>query len=440
MSFSGASRRMFSSWWKQKVSFFGTRLNQTGPLFRSRWIHTYVRRPQAANLAQFGNGGYRNGWTVYEDLKFLSYGSHMIFFLLLPPMVKLFTTKVDVIRDDSISDSFWEESNFQRGKNVPCLTQDSATLDPRLLDIFSNAQASLELKLSQQVKELKEKARRGLEERQKKGHAAVKLNTFRGLPLTPDQLMACMRVSESARHATKSTPTFLSYNLPAEVDLVSYKNELTGLYEGYRSGSVSESEYCSRLKSVMTQLSNAGLRTMDVNELYKLAVRHVHALQLYSLEESLVDSVIFSSTRDDMAQKRYEITQKFEIRKNRIHRHKSKRSSGKQDVESCMRRSSWLRYAVKDPACFAELSQFAIITQKSKKFIQNLSEMFLSSSKSSSKDYYYRKDTMLGVIKTLMDYNRYDEARIVMKKLEKLYGGDRKLMGRLSGIRAKLSA
>lgn len=46
-----------------------------------------------------------NGWTVTSDLKFVSFGSHMIFFMMLPTVVHYYTSnsRVNVIRDDDLS-------------------------------------------------------------------------------------------------------------------------------------------------------------------------------------------------------------------------------------------------------------------------------------------------------------------------------------------------
>lgn len=46
-----------------------------------------------------------NKWNHYDELKLMSYSSHLAFFMLLPPLVKMYMTKVEVIRDDTLLES-----------------------------------------------------------------------------------------------------------------------------------------------------------------------------------------------------------------------------------------------------------------------------------------------------------------------------------------------
>ncbi|QPG76493.1 hypothetical protein FOA43_003882 [Brettanomyces nanus] len=398
----GASRRMFSSWWRQNVPLFGARLTHKRAAsstfssfnFRFRWLHTYAKRPKMSSTSgQFGAGCYRNGWNVYEDLKLLSYGSHMIFFLLLPPIVKLFTTKVDVTRDNTLSDLYWDEAAYKN--SVPCLPQGSPALDPKLIDIFSKAKSELQQRLNAQVKRLRNEVKQQQQEQleQKLGRAKT---SFPGiLPQTPADLMSCLHISDTAREL----PTFLAYDNTVRADLSTYRNGLMKLYEGYKLGTVSDVEYTDRLKSLVNQIWRANLGVECSNELCKMAFKQVHSLHLYKLEESLVGTAILSSASNGMAQRRYMIAQKFEIRKSQLHKDQHKHSIShkfvrKLEVEKSMKGSSWLRYMIGEPESFLQLSQFAAATKKSSRFIRNLMDMFLSG-KCAAGEYYYRKEVMV---------------------------------------------
>lgn len=372
-----------------------------------------MKRPQASGLSH-GPGGRAGGWSVYEDLKLLSYGSHMIFFLLLPPVVKLFTTKVDVIKDDTLGDSYWEETALANRAAVPCVPSSTQSLDPQLVDIYSHAKLTLTQRLERRVQQLRKQVEETKVEKKSKS-----VDSY--LPTTPEELMRSL--GQGVSFAT---------NLSQD-NVVAYKNELEQMYESYKLGEMSESEYCQKMMQIIDQLPRAaGLREDEVYELFKVAFTNVHQLKLTNLECELVGKAIMSSVRRDMNQKKYEISRRFQRERigNKKHnlRHRYQLSSNAPDVvDHCMRRSGWLQSMAHDSEMYVALSEFASVARKSTKFIRNITEMFADQT-NKMQNYYYRRDTMEQVIRNLVSVDRCDEAKVVLKKLEKMYGRDVKFL------------
>ncbi|TID30953.1 hypothetical protein CANINC_000475 [Pichia inconspicua] len=61
-----------------------------------RSFHEFTKRPRIS---------YSNKWNVYDEMKLFSYSSHLAFFMLLPPIIQMYTTKVEVTRDDTLEES-----------------------------------------------------------------------------------------------------------------------------------------------------------------------------------------------------------------------------------------------------------------------------------------------------------------------------------------------
>ncbi|ODV87825.1 hypothetical protein CANARDRAFT_53017 [[Candida] arabinofermentans NRRL YB-2248] len=115
-----SARKVFTSWWRPKVPFFydsGILRNPSpgslrkrftsGFMFtRPRMMHTSTKRP-----TPFKGSSSKDKWGVMDDIKLLSFGSHLIFLLMLPTMAKHFSTKVNVIRDNSLSATEFDSSS-----------------------------------------------------------------------------------------------------------------------------------------------------------------------------------------------------------------------------------------------------------------------------------------------------------------------------------------
>lgn len=50
-------------------------------------------------------------WNTYDELKLFSYTSHLAFFMLLPPIIQMYTTKVEVFHDDTLTESSFDVAN-----------------------------------------------------------------------------------------------------------------------------------------------------------------------------------------------------------------------------------------------------------------------------------------------------------------------------------------
>lgn len=399
--------------WRRPLSQNGSMFNQ----FKCKKLHTFAKRPMAPHPMP---NRYKNGWNVYDDLKLLSYGSHMIFFMLLPLGVHMCTMKVDVVRDDTLAESsFLEETLRSQVKNLPVLAK--PTFDSNLLDIFSRSKYQLQSQLEQQVERLRKSVSMAetVPTVSAVPEVAVRheLSVRRELPVEP------VEPEQSAQAVLPTTPQDLQArfsNYTAVSPVETYKTQLTQLYQGLKLGKVSRKEYTEKLSELM----NTPVLSRELTGLYQQILRQLHESKMVSLEDTFVQKAILASKgRNDLEECKFRMSQKFRQRKN----HKRAYTSTKRTVEHRMTRSSWLRDVLCCGDCARIMVEFAATAQKSKRFIVNLLDII--SGKKAAKEQYERKEVMVEVIRILCQYKRQDEARIAFERLEQLYGNDTELIG-----------
>lgn len=436
-----------SSWWKGGLGTLFTSATRGGKsskfgyssffTFKSRFFHSQGARPRVRNasIPQFKAGSRRNGWSVYEDLKLLSYGSHMIFFLLLPPVVKMLTTEVDVVKDDGLGDSFVEDSILGYGtkrslaiSGGSCMT----SFDTQLVDIYAERRQSLTERLEKRIAELRRNVRESLAEKKKvkKTNIEVKIAAPSAkkseYPTTPADLMSCLGITVKGN--TESVESALETSSKECFDV--YESEIQKLFESVKLGKTPLTEYIQSMEYLVDRIPYiSGLTDSQVVELYKEAFKHVHQLGLTQLEQEVMRKAIQSTLPRDMEQKMLEISARFSrergMRSRRRSGYKIKRfapltslQTSWQDGKSALR-SSWVEYMLEDPEMYVALIEVAADTCQSVGFVKAITEMFTAQTEERNSS---QELALKVAVRKLIEKQKYDEANVVVRKLKKLYG------------------
>lgn len=435
-----------SSWWKGGLGTLFTDATRGGKsskfghssffTFKSRFFHSQAARPRVRNasIPQFKAGSRRNGWSVYEDLKLLSYGSHMIFFLLLPPVVKMLTTEVDVVKDDGLGDSFVEDSILGYGtkrslaiSGGSCMT----SFDTQLVDIYAERRQSLTERLEKRIAELRRNVRESLAEKKKveKTNTEVKIAAPSAkkseYPTTPADL-SCLGITVKGN--TEGVESALETSSKECFDV--YESEIQKLFESVKLGKTPLTEYIQSMEYLVDRIPYiSGLTGSQVVGLYKEAFKHVHQLGLTQLKQEVVRKAIQSTLPRDMEQKMLEISARFSrergMRSRRRSGYKIKRFAPLTSLQTSWQdgkgaiRSSWVKYMLEDPEMYVALIEVAADTCRSVGFVKAITEMFTAQKEERNSS---QEQALKVAVRKLIEKQKYDEANVVVRKLKKLYG------------------
>ncbi|KAG7693135.1 hypothetical protein KL930_004780 [Ogataea haglerorum] len=285
-----------------------------------RWMHMGPKRPIPRRVSA-------SGWSVFEDLKLVSFGSHLIFFMLLPPFIKEYTTKIDVVREDAPPElglgeygllanyirqrPFEKVSFLQPGllekpatkQDTPC-DVDSAVLSfpstPDELTECIGVPIYLENTNLSVPKEIDELPRR----------LVSKLKNPGGNTSLPRKYQERQRL---VRHYRMQPYAVGDQNDPANVYLQLEEN-----YNRLTNSQQSSLKYVLNLSRIIEMyLSRTTSYQTESNEIFKVVFTQLYDLELYSLAQVLIE-VVLTTPMDDKsralksAQKAHmEITQRF---------------------------------------------------------------------------------------------------------------------------------
>ncbi len=450
-----SSKRLFSSWWKGGLGTLFTNGAGSGKssfsghshifTFKCRFFHSYGVRPHARNASvpRFKAGSRQNGWSVYEDLKLLSYGSHMIFFLLLPPVFKMLTTKVDVVKDDELGDLFVEDSILGYGtrrslalSSGSCMT----TFDSQLVDIYAEKRQTLTQRLEKRIADLRRNVQKSLKEQQtekkmvgksepKFAEISVSAAKKTDLPTTPAGLMKCLGISISGNTETVESALEAAHGECFEV----YESEMRKLFDLVTLRKIPEEKYVQSMEYIVDRIPFiSGLSDLEVVKLYKGAFSYIHKLGLSHLEQKLVKKAINSTLPNDSEHKMLEVTARFtrerKLRVQRRYGYKIRRlaplsstQQSWQDGKSILR-SEWIKYMLEDPEMYVALTEFASTNGLSVEFVKNLAKMFTAETESGNR---FKQQALKVAVRKLIEMHKQKEANAVLRQYEQLYGMDK---------------
>ena len=359
----------------------------------------------------------------------------MIFFLLLPPVVKMLTTEVDVVKDDGLGDSFVEDSILGYGtkrslaiSGGSCMT----SFDTQLVDIYAERRQSLTERLEKRIAELRRNVRESLAEKKKveKTNTEVKIAAPSAkkseYPTTPADLMSCLGITVKGN--TEGVESALETSSKECFDV--YESEIQKLFESVKLGKTPLTEYIQSMEYLVDRIPYiSGLTGSQVVGLYKEAFKHVHQLGLTQLEQEVVRKAIQSTLPRDMEQKMLEISARFSrergMRSRRRSGYKIKRFAPLTSLQTSWQdgkgaiRSSWVKYMLEDPEMYVALIEVAADTCRSVGFVKAITEMFTAQKEERNSS---QEQALKVAVRKLIEKQKYDEANVVVRKLKKLYG------------------
>lgn len=385
MSFVGRMSYMQRAFVKPQTFMKNVNSNAFKSQFK-RSFHMNSKRPRISNNS--------NKWNVYDELKLYSYASHLAFFMLLPPIIQMYTTKVEVIRDDTLTESSFATVQSDHGIVIKNLN---------FLDILQNERHKL-LDLYLQ----NEPQGKSQQQQQPKEHVYETINNN----CNPNKV-------------SQPSPKKPDYDDEFQIYLL----QLDTAYNSLKRNSISSMEYYSNIEQIADRLVNKTNLKHASSELVHNTIMKIfdqlHNLRLHKYEDSLFRRLLTSHKQPEI---------KFLNIKQRIISNyeftKSKRSKGKRQftvqntqleivpTHKIMKPSIWLNDYIGNFERFAQLVQMFAVTNQSMKSFQILFNLGFRNSDIRNQ----MKDAQLryGLISALKGLNKKKEALALETRIKKL--------------------
>lgn len=379
MSFAG---RMFQ---RQGFQTFGSMF--TGKSF-GRFSND-IRRSQQFNFQRSFHGftkrakiSYSKKWNVYDELKLFSYSSHLAFFMLLPPILQMYTTKVEVTRDDTLHDSPFESLDTGNGVLIRNINiSDMLNLEKdKLLNIYFQKEEAVSP--SQQ-------------------------------PIPIESLVKEVSSFEPEKEPFNSSiPRKQTY----DPDFVIYFNKVTDAYTSFSRNKISEDQYYSKIERItdrLLTLQYKGKKDMTNNMLMKI-FDQLHSLRLHHYELKLFRRILTSF--DDPKLKLLRIRQKI------ISKYETSKSRNNKTIDTSIFKminsSKWLIEYTSNFERFAQLIEMFAITNQNNKAFNSLIEVGLTSQ--DVLDKIHDSHLRYSLVSVLRGHERNKEAAFLEKKMRNL--------------------
>ncbi|KAG7886965.1 hypothetical protein KL936_004816 [Ogataea polymorpha] len=338
-----------------------------GQFSSPRWIHMGPKRPIPRRVSG-------SGWSVFEDLKLVSFGSHLIFFMLLPPFIKEYTTKIDVVREDA-------PPELVLGDYGPLANH----IKQRPFERVSFLQLGLLEKPASKQETL-----------------SVVNDMVPAFPSTPDELTECIGVPIYLENTNLSVPKEIDelprrlvskFKNPSENTTIAEKYEdsqrlvrhyrmqpyavedqydptnvylqLENNYNQLTSSQQSLLQYVLNLSRIIEQyLSQTTSYQTESNEIFKMVFSQLYDLELYSLAQVVIE-VVLATPMDEKSRARksaekahMKITQRFlktKAKGERITLAKSKLKDKVGQSNLKIYNHGWVEYILRDLGLFSKI-------------------------------------------------------------------------------------
>jgi hypothetical protein len=353
-----------------------------------RFFHMHSKRPKVSNFS--------NKWNVYDELKLYSYTSHLAFFMLLPPIIQMYTTKVEVTRDDTLTESSFATVQSNHGlviKNFNFLDI-LETEKNKLIDLYLQNEPSKSSTSSQQ---------------------SINYITTAIENLKDEEIENPPRLSQPT---LKNDDEFQVYLL-----------QLDKAYNALKHNSISNDQYYLKIEKITDSLVGRIKLKKDNKELFNNTIMKIfdqlHNLKLHEYENSLFRRLL--SVHDQREINILNIRQKiifnYEFSKtvkssNKKHLKVKNRTLEIVPTYKLMGSSIWLKDYVKSFERFAQLVELFAITNQSKKSFNILFNLGFNSPCVCNK----MQDGQLryGLITALRGLNKNKEAFLLETRMKKL--------------------
>lgn len=412
---------MFRSLWNSNSSTVfkvGRKVNfsqqSTSPFKRSFHIHTNVKRPKVSTGS--------SKWNVYDELKLFSYTSHLAFFMLLPPIIQMYTTKVEVTHDDTLCESSFQSLQTSDGLIIKNMN---------FLDILESEKNKL-VNLYIQNENIG--------------------NTTATTTIKSD-LMSVLKTKLNEKIDSDETDDKNNYESIKDINTAGnnesfdiYLTKLDEIYQSLKNSKITNKQYFSKIEELTDGLisldrqrnnfdtsvikNNTTNNEEFVNNTIVRIFDQLHKLKLHEFESILFRRLLTSYEQPEMKyfNIKQKVLKKYELNK-KIHSKHSKKlklssfnkiNNVKTDIpiHKTMQLSIWLHSYTKSFERFAQLVQMFAVTNQSKQSFYSLFQIGFNSSEVCEK--LKNSNLRYGLISALRGLNKEKEALTLEKMSRKL--------------------
>ena len=409
--------RVFRPAWHTKSTAFLKVARHTGfnikqPRFSRAFHQGHAKRPGVSKAS--------TKWGVFDELKLFSYTSHLAFFMLLPPIIQMYTTKVEVTRDETMTESSFATLEMGQGVTIKHMN---------FLDILQSEKNKLmdqylQSEAAGNTEQSSEDARHFIAS---SNRPAIKENALADAPGKIREL--------------KSQPdTTEDEELRSQLDMID------DVYSSLQRHLISDHQYMSAVEKITDQLLAVGQRRNTKHADKELANNTImrifdqlHSLRMHAFESELFRRLITSYTCPEarFLNIKHAIVTKYETSKaaNNAHAHMHTRNGKRQvantglpkknarlplplSLHELMEVSVWLRSYVSSFERFAQLVQMFAATGQTKKALHALFHIGFDSPE--VRKQVQNPGQRYGLVGALRSLHRESEALALERKMRKL--------------------
>lgn len=342
-----------------------------------RSFHGFTKRPKVS---------YSNKWNVYDEIKLFSYSSHLAFFMLLPPIIQMYTTKVEVIRDDTLEESPFESLNSGQGvtiRNINISDMISIERD-KLLNLYFQTEPSVTPQCESSTPILRQTE----------------------------------KLTEEVSNYENEKEPFFSNIRPKECldpEFMMYLNKLTESYNLLRRNNISQDQYYSNIERITDSLMKLEYRKSKdrTNHVIMKIFDQLHSLRLHEYEIQLFRRI--ATALNDHNVKLLNIRQR--IISNYESSKAKKQTSIPTPLSKLISSSKWFTEYASNFERFAQLIEMFAITKQNNKSFNALINVGLKSDDVCEK--IQSSHLRYGLVSVLRGHGRDKEAVFLEKRMRK---------------------
>ncbi|AWU76823.1 uncharacterized protein C5L36_0C07390 [Pichia kudriavzevii] len=375
--FSANSGMKFASNSYGKLSFNFNTFKQ-----QFRTFHRQAKRPHLKNTSR---------WNVYDELKLYSYTSHLAFFMLLPPILQMYTTKVEVTRDDTMTESSFNSVSSSNGMMIKNIN---------FLDFLSSRGSDM--------MELYEK------------NLPKPAETVFAEDFVPQHFTSNVDLESDNRTRRAEPPQSQTKD---EFDF--YLQQLDAAFNSVKANSLSSVQYFDKIQTITDRLigltKNDNYKKDRANNTFMKIFDQLHQLRLHQYEMKLFRRLLTSDqhTEVKLVNIRQKIISNYEYAKyKQNHNNKVKSKAKNIPTHKLMLSSSWLKEYVNNFERFAQLLQLLATTKQNSKTFSQLYYVGLKSN-----DVFYKMqntEIRYSLLSVLRGLGQTKEAYVLDKKIRKM--------------------
>lgn len=386
---------MFHTPWSGTSAATGSLFNMGKNTSRNfyKHAHSQFRRNIHSNSTFKRPKPTTKKWGVFDEMKLISYSSHLAFFMLLPPIIQMYTTKVEVTRDDTIDESPFHSSLDLNSKLI--------LKNINFLDVLEMEKKRLvDLYLSNNIREETEQQR-------------------------SSDILDSAQTFAKQQHNLQYRPekkNAVTYQLDKQLKLID------NVYSALQQNNMTSKEYFTNIERITDNL--IGIKQQNkriinsndtVNNLIKKIFDQLHNLQFYRYESILFRRLLTSYKQPDfrILNIRNKIINEYEKSKQMKNKGRITYKEKEISINHEMNVSIWLRSYIKNFERFSQLVEMFATTNQTRKAFNVLFNMGLGNA-SIRREIRENPNERYMLISNLKALKREKEALVLEKRIRKI--------------------